>query len=857
MKRFILALFVLLYAIAGIGQTIGDAFYVYRNDGIINTFFRSEVDSVVYSCYDVDSVFYDEYVTQMVYTPDSIYSIPLAVVDSVSFVTPDTRYKPGVTILSEGLSDYIVGVDSLSLLLHSDTPTNSIPHNGDKLVTTKMDEFTPYGFAGRVISVERKSDYIIVNCEQIELTDVFEYFYVSNNSPQAVAGARKRDIGVSGEGTFSPGTFTFHLTDELSRSVSSINLPIGISTSNRFVINVAPTFSWKGSLIVHPLWGVVANLDIDCDYLITEDLSASGAINISHDFGKPGDLVTFPIPPVPFIQVYSQVGPFFKAELEGTLSHHFELRTNHKCHYENATNPLFFPKISVLPGKKEYSHSEEALLKGSLSVGAYGEIGVKIADSRFVSAGVRGEMGFKFSGDAIIYLGDINESLTSTKLYKKLKKGIDFSFFANLGLTSKLWKWAKLGATATLLDWKIANIQLIPSFRATKLNRDYSDLFRLNAQTTVFNSSLFNTEIGFRLFEDETAESTRGLLNYGRLGIEREEKKLSDFFLEQREPRKHTVYPTVKLFGIEMLAEPSASIEFEAKPITEEAVNVEDTSARIWGGIKGYDIWKNHISFGIKFTTSDEPNKTYYSVVKYADISGFSSGQYYDDGDFYAEIKDLKPNTIYNYCSYLTINGEDINGEVRQFKTKEESFCPDSSHPHLINLGLPSGALWMCCNYGSNDPINSGDYLAWGETNEKNEYTKENYEYHHIDDDGTYVYDYTTFDLAPSVEDVNELERECSKEEKTINDIKGKVYTGPNGNKIFLPYAGVKDSNLHFYGIEDHYWTSTLPSQNESRKNKRNVTRSNNDEDEGISHAYDWYDLDWRYLGKNVRQVVH
>ena len=71
-------------------QTVGDAFYIYRNDGGFNAFFRDEVDSIAYSYYDADSVYYNDIVTQVIYTPDSIYRIPLAAIDSVGFVQPET-----------------------------------------------------------------------------------------------------------------------------------------------------------------------------------------------------------------------------------------------------------------------------------------------------------------------------------------------------------------------------------------------------------------------------------------------------------------------------------------------------------------------------------------------------------------------------------------------------------------------------------------------------------------------------------------------------------------------------------------------------------------------------------------------
>ena len=47
----------------------------------------------------LDSVEYKDYVVQEVWTVDSVYRIPLEVIDSVSFVTPPTIYKEGVVNL--------------------------------------------------------------------------------------------------------------------------------------------------------------------------------------------------------------------------------------------------------------------------------------------------------------------------------------------------------------------------------------------------------------------------------------------------------------------------------------------------------------------------------------------------------------------------------------------------------------------------------------------------------------------------------------------------------------------------------------------------------------------------------------
>ena len=58
--------------------------------------------------------------------------------------------------------------------------------------------------------------------------------------------------------------------------------------------------------------------------------------------------------------------------------------------------------------------------------------------------------------------------------------------------------------------------------------------------------------------------------------------------------------------------------------------------------------------------------------------------------------------------------------------TSHAQSCPDNRHPHAIDLGLPSGTIWACCNVGASSPEDSGKYYAWSETEEKEVYSEKN-----------------------------------------------------------------------------------------------------------------------------------
>ncbi len=142
--------------------------------------------------------------------------------------------------------------------------------------------------------------------------------------------------------------------------------------------------------------------------------------------------------------------------------------------------------------------------------------------------------------------------------------------------------------------------------------------------------------------------------------------------------------------------------------------------------------------------------------------------------------------------------------------------CPDNNHPHIIDLGLPSGTKWACCNVDANKPEDYGGYYAWGETSTKTEYSSSNYRYDQVnlgnDISGT------QYDVAhvkwggkwqmPTKEQINELDDNCKYEWTTLNGVKGGKFTGPNGNSIFLPAAGGRWGGELYDGY-GRYWSST------------------------------------------------
>ncbi|MBR5352892.1 MAG: hypothetical protein IK126_04190 [Bacteroidales bacterium] len=153
-----------------------------------------------------------------------------------------------------------------------------------------------------------------------------------------------------------------------------------------------------------------------------------------------------------------------------------------------------------------------------------------------------------------------------------------------------------------------------------------------------------------------------------------------------------------------------------------------------------------------------------------------------------------------------------------------------------VDLGLPSGLLWATRNVGATSPEDYGDYFAWGETTPKSVYDWSTYtycngDYHQLTkycSDSYWGYNGFTDNLTilqpgddaatanyggrtPTKEEWRELMDNTTNSWTTQNGVNGRRFTGPNGNSLFLPAAGIRlDSSLIYAGNYAYYWSSSL-----------------------------------------------
>lgn len=153
--------------------------------------------------------------------------------------------------------------------------------------------------------------------------------------------------------------------------------------------------------------------------------------------------------------------------------------------------------------------------------------------------------------------------------------------------------------------------------------------------------------------------------------------------------------------------------------------------------------------------------------------------------------------------------------------------CPDDNHPHAIDLGLPSGLKWTCCNVGASSPSEDGAYFAWGETSPKSYYDWDTYKW---DDGGTFT-KYTssgkiTLDAEddaatqnwgkgcrmPTVDEFEELLNNTTSEWTEMYGVYGRKFTSKTSSAfLFFPASGFRGAaGLLNHGSYGFYRTGSL-----------------------------------------------
>ena len=858
MKRYVHFILFMLCLLSAVPQAVAQqeqkAFFVHRNDGDFNVFFFSQVDSMVYSRIDVDSVLRDDYVTQEIWTADTVVRIPVAAIDSITFQTPDNLYTPDAKKMSDDLMDYILLVDSLDLYLSPSTPSELWPEIGDKLVTTKRNTLLPGGFLGRVESVEDIGTFIKVECSELKISDVFTRYYGLFNimaSTGDESGREKSPQRIPTDGmidwTHDLGTFALDCVD----GVTIENLWGFFDGSAGFDLSGSlnlPDMRIVGCFIYEKETGIYLSASVGGTYNVQVGWSVYGSIS------KNGEksIVMPQVPIAPGVFLFGGVG--INLGVTGTIS--FGLKGEISGPYGftftySDKAPVNLPPSATV--RITDTKFDPFVVSGDITfnAGLFYELGLGFVTKDIAKVSVVHETGWQLRAGGSFGLTDLMEMKKDSKFYQIVHDGFEWSVtpYTQLGLKVK---FPKLSYTKTL-NAEYQNPLLTAKFVPTFSNVDYavdgalSYTFKADVDDIVYPA----TPVGFRLVDEDNniLYNEYFLEDYSNAPLF--PQSFPHYELEMNKPlqinKKYKLYPILKLFSnMEMLCLPVTNVEISVKPYTDGVDVISSSEAVCYGHVKDDNNVADGCLVGIVYS------KSAGNVVNGTKINARLS----ENNTFAVNLSNLDDGETYYYCAYLKSGSEYYFGEVKSFETPK---VPDEA----VDLGL--SVLWAKYNVGASAESGNGGLYGWGDAAG----TETSIDV--VGSDGvTWVsplYGGTnppqdicgnvSYDIAsrmwggdwrlPSQAEMAELINNCTTEYEVVDGTPGLRFTSNiNGNSVFFPAAGDRfGTEYRDTGGMGYYWTGTLVPEN-----KVNAYRMTFDDYGAFENNYP------RYIGHSVRAVM-
>lgn len=661
MRRFLLSLYFVLLATISFSQNeIGNTFYVYRNDGAFNAFYSSEVDSITYSCIDKDSVEHEGIVTQEIWTSDSIYRIPLNVIDSISFVKPQTAYKEKVIKLDDKYAPYIISSDSLSVSFTNDLPIHLIPQKNDILLYEGFSDIFPSGFAGRVMSVSAEN---VVKCDSVEFEDVYERLilfgdYTLTEDNRNSKGYRLSQNKIAGE---VPLGFTIPINRSFGPASFQGSFTKGLKL--RLVIRLQNGMTPYVEMQVKDEEFLNVNVTVSAQFL--------GGFK---QIGDKDFKISVPIPECPALKFEYATSFFIKPEIKSETSFGAEMSSKGQTSYIYDGKCW---KTIQIPRSNEQKFTAKTGLNGSFWYGVVGCIHIATIKN-FLSIGTDTYFGPKLNGNVDLNIAD---GISSSKLYETLKDTkVDLSFRLESELSFK-WRLSKKNSGYTPLfsiipgiEWNIGEKYLLPTFTKPICDVGYK---KVDISSEVSRSLLIPCSVGFRLSNNGNIVKTNYNDKTYWFDDDFSAPLTSTFTNLKYTNGKYTVSPMVKLLGLEFEATPTTDFKYGLLVYTGNA-SASFTEARCWGAV----------------SLDDEMNTTSKSAV---DESGFfynltgnphngnSAKQICNlenDGQFNGTISGLTEGTQYYYAAYVRIGNDYYYGDTKIFKTQKKNNPDPDPNPN-------------------------------------------------------------------------------------------------------------------------------------------------------------------------------
>ena len=620
-------------------------FYVYRNDGIINSFCVQNVDSIAFTEQN-DSVYHN------VYAKDSTYIIPVEIIDSVGFKTPKTIYKDDVYICDDSFCNLIVsqGTNYIRLLYKDGV---SYPLIGRKIVSHENIDNQINPFMGRITNIEFKDTFVDISFSPISIEEVFDSYYgVSSTLFNEVASDKSiKKISLLDK------KYSINLNKINKNFVTKDdNMAFSAGYDQSADITFTPHLDYVCSLIVNKDYGVNLSITAIGLYNIEENISVSGKMDIKAN--KSLWKKTIPIRNC-LIDLNIDFGCFFEATCNVSSNLLSSQGFKHIFHWEwNSKNKENIQNInSFIP--LSFSNERYCEIKGSFSVGCYNSIGISFLNTTSwdidkMSFKIKG--GLNCEGNGYLSKHDTNTNNPRTSLYNKLKdQYVSMSWFYGSNLDVKLFSWSKNFSIPIIFNipfnkkYEIKKIMAVPKFKNTLAEASF--MGGIDCYTYPYENT-FSEDLGFAATVNDSVISKKYVfLNY------KEELK-RDLYTHINSD-SCIVYPLVKYMNLDILGTPSFTF-YPKDFIVSKVKSIMDNNAVLCANGKCENFSCDSIQCGFFYGT----NKTLDQEISVKVPKSGSNTYLYS-----LSIDGLKPQTLYYYKSYIRCGDKYLCDKIKSFYT--------------------------------------------------------------------------------------------------------------------------------------------------------------------------------------------
>ena len=562
MKRYTLIILAAVLSMLGIqtasAQAAQDALYIFRNDGGFNAFFFADIDRIEYSKIDTLGVEQADYVVQEVYALDSVFRIPISAIDSVAFVTPETKYKEGVIKIEENLRNFVTAFDSLTLTLAANTPENIVPKVGDKLTMLEVNDIFPYGFAGVVAKVENNGDGYTVTCEAAALTELFERLVIKGGveSGTDLAQSRKMNRALIDKDfvktvDLDAYTFNFALTESLGFGPFSAD--VSATASGSYQLQFTHRFYlYVGSLLEGNYYSTFTRLQHTKEFALNFAGSLTTHVNIP--------IVFIPVPlGQPFFRLDLSAGVFLEGQ--GSINTGFKITdVSSQVDHTRYSYNVFDGEYSV-PGSPEppktIRHDESwQKLSGKVQLGAgiYADVALVALVKDVANISITADAGARLEIESELKQEDFDvltywepDPSDVTKLYGLLDRDVSVkkSFVRGIQCTVKGGIVSTTGRTEFVVGLPETGA-LVPHFSNARVEPDPNGNNSMAKYSVDISGNTFSPhKIGFICYDEDGWAVDEDALDDP---YENGKPNTMTIWIKKLKPgQKYTVYPQTEI----------------------------------------------------------------------------------------------------------------------------------------------------------------------------------------------------------------------------------------------------------------------------------------------------------------------